>query len=61
MPWISIVDFDPNWAFPDSNSSLNSMRGFEMMHIAWCNVEEVSYNFSRSSIKFQARAAAIRV
>ena len=24
-----------------------------MMHKAWCNVEEVPYNFSRSSIKFQ--------
>ena len=24
-----------------------------MMHKAWCNLEEVPYNFSRSSIKFQ--------
>ena len=24
-----------------------------MMHKAWCHVEEVPYNFSRSSIKFQ--------
>ena len=24
-----------------------------MMHKAWCNVEEVAYNFSTSSIKFQ--------
>ena len=102
-----IVDFDPNWAFPDCNLSLNSpmglkwrtklnvakkrcpivfqghpsnfnvtrdkkspifrpelcvsgqqlqfefMEGFEMIHKAWCNVEEVPYNFVRSSIKFQ--------
>ena len=31
-------DFDPNWAFPDSNSS---------------NIGEVPYCFSRSSVKFQ--------
>ena len=24
-----------------------------MMHKVWCDVEEVPYNFSRSSIKFQ--------
>ena len=28
-------------------------EGFEMMLKAWCNVEGVPYNFSRSSIKFQ--------
>ena len=27
--------------------------GFEMMHKDWCSVEEVPYNFSKSSIKFQ--------
>ena len=27
--------------------------GFEMMHKAWSSIEEVSYYFSRSSIKFQ--------
>ena len=27
--------------------------GFEMMHKAWCSIEEVSYYFSRLSIKFQ--------
>ena len=26
-----IADFDPNWAFPDSNSSLNSLRS-----LRWC-------------------------
>ena len=27
--------------------------GFEMMHKAWCSIEEVPYCFPRSSIKFQ--------
>ena len=30
-------------------------EGFGMMHKAWRNVEEVPYNFSRSSIKFQGQ------
>ena len=29
----------------------------EMMHIAWCCLEEVPYCFSRSSIKFQGHTA----
>ena len=29
-----IADFDPNWAFPDSNLSLEFTDGFEMMHKA---------------------------
>ena len=28
-------------------------NAFEMMHKAWCSIEEVPYYFSRSSIKFQ--------
>ena len=48
-----IADFDPNWAFPDCSSNLNSPMDFEMMHKAWCNIEEVPYCFPRSSIKFQ--------
>ena len=32
-------------------------KGFEMMHKAWCNVEQVPYYFSRSSIKFQGHMA----
>ena len=28
-----------------------------MMHKAWCKVQEVPYNFSRSSIKFQGHMA----
>ena len=39
--WQKIVDFDPNWAFQDCNSSLNS----EMLHKAWSSIEEVSYCF----------------
>ena len=27
--------------------------GFEMMHKAWCSIEEVPYYFSKSSIEFQ--------
>ena len=104
-----IVDFEPNWAFPDCNSSLNlptAMKwytkleaawesallsfkvicqmsrshgtkncwfwpklsvsglqlqlefthGFQMMHKAYCSIEEVSYCFSRSFVKFQCHA-----
>ena len=49
------ANFDPNWAFQDCNSSLNSPMGLKwiMMHKAWCSIGEVPYCFSRSSIKFQ--------
>ena len=30
-----------------------SANGFEMMHKAWCSIEEVPFCFPRSSIKFQ--------
>ena len=47
-----IADFDPNWAFPDYNFSLNSP-----MTLKWCTtlcgIEQVLYCFSKSSIKFQ--------
>ena len=46
-----IVDFDPNWAFPDCYSSFTN--GYEMMHKAWNNIGGVPYRFSRSSVKFQ--------
>ena len=50
---LKIVEFDPNWAFPDCNSSLNSpIDGYEMLHKAWNSKEEMPY-FPRSSIKFQ--------
>ena len=101
-----MADFDPNWAFPDYNSSLNSPMSLkwctqldvvqkrcpivfqshpsnfevtqdkklttltrierfrtvtsvrihqwiEMMHKAWCNIEELPYRFLRSSINCQ--------
>ena len=54
---LKIVEFDPNWAFPDCNSSLNSP-----MATKWCtnlgsSIEEVPYCFSKSSIKFQGNTA----
>ena len=42
------IDFDPNWAFPHCNSSLNSLMDFK-----WCTKLRVPYHFSGSSIKFQ--------
>ena len=52
---LKIVEFDPDWAFPDCNSSLNTQ-----MARKWCTkleVEEVPYCFSRSSVKFQGHTA----
>ena len=49
-----IVDFDPNWVFPDCNLSLNSLTAMK-----WCTkleatyIQQVPYCFSRSSIKLQ--------
>ena len=41
-----IVDFDPNRALLDCNSSLYSpMAGYQMMHKAWSSIEEVPYCF----------------
>ena len=106
---IKIIKFDPNWMFPDCNSSLNSptvtewctklevtwkrcpivfqchmsnikvtrlkktiltqlgvsilllqfesTNGYEMMHKAWSNIEEVPYCFSRSCVKLQGHTA----
>ena len=70
---LKIVEFDLNWVFPDSNSSLNTpmapkwcikleieieyTNGYVMMHKAWSSVEEVPYCFSRSSMKFQVHTA----
>ena len=48
-----ILNLDPDLAFTDYNSSLNSPNGYEMMHKAWSSMEKVSYCFSRSSVKFQ--------
>ena len=49
---LKIVEFDPNWAFPDCNSSLNSLMAMKCC----TNLEtakEMPYCFPRSSIKFQ--------
>ena len=53
------VEFDPDWAFPDCNSSLNPP-----MATKWCTklevvkrTEDVPYCFSRSSVKFQGHTA----
>ena len=51
---LKIVDFDPDWAFPDCNFKLFEFtNGYKMMHKAWSSIEEVPYWFSRSSVKFQ--------
>ena len=50
---LKIVEFDPNWAFPDSKLQLEFTDGYEMMHRAWSSIVEVPYCFSRSSIKYQ--------
>ena len=50
-----IADFDPNWVFLDQ-LQFEFIDGFEMMHTAWCIIEEVPYCFSRSSVIFQGHA-----
>ena len=51
---LKIVDFDPNWAFPDSNSSLNSP-----MATKWCTKLEVAYK--RCSVVFQRHTSNCKV
>ena len=51
-----IIDFDPNWVFPDCNS-FEITDGYEMMHKAWSSIEMVPYCFARSSVKFQGYTA----
>ena len=48
-----IVDFDPNYAFPDWSSSLSSPMDDAQ---TWCSKEEVPYYFSRPSIKFHGHS-----
>ena len=50
---VKIVEFDPNWAFPDCNSSLNSPMAIKCCTKFWNSKGEMSYCFPRSSIKFQ--------
>ena len=54
---LKLVEFDPDWGFPDSNSTFEFTNGLEMMHKAWSRVGEVPYCFSRSSVKFHGRTA----
>ena len=49
-----IVDFDPNWAFPELELQLEFTDDYEMMDNAWSKIEEVPYCFSKSSVKFQS-------
>ena len=50
---LKIVEFDPNWAFPDCNSSFNSPLAMKCCTKAWNSKGEMPYCFPRSSIKFQ--------
>ena len=54
---LKIVEFDPDWAFPDCYSKFEYTNGYEMMHKDWSSIEEVPYCFSRSSVKFQGHTA----
>ena len=50
---IKFFDFEPNWAFPDCNYSLNWPIGYEMMQKAWSSIEEVPYFFQGHPSKFK--------
>ena len=50
---LKIVEFDPNWAFPDSNSSLNSPMAMKCCTKLETAKERCPHCFPRSSIKFQ--------
>ena len=51
---LKIIKFDPNWAFPDSNSSLNSPMVTE-----WCTKLEVAWK--RCHIVFQGNTSNCKV
>ena len=51
---LKIVEFDPNWAFPDSNSSLNSL-----MAMKWCTKLETAKE--RCPIVFQGHPSNFKV
>ena len=51
---LKIVEFDPNWAFPDSNSSLNTP-----MATKWCTKLEVA--LKRCPIVFQGHPSNFKV
>ena len=52
-----IGDLDPNWAFPDYISSLNSQMAMKWCIKNWSSIEQVPYCFSRLSVKFQGHRA----
>ena len=54
---LKIAEFDPDWAFPDCNSSFNSPMATKWCTKAWSSIEEVPYCFSRSSVKLQGHTA----
>ena len=47
----------PNLAIPGLWLQFEFTYGDEMMHKAWCYLGEVTYCFSRSSVKFQGHTA----
>ena len=51
---LKIVDFDPNWLFPDCSSSLNSP-----MATKWCKKREVAWK--RCPIVFQGHTSNCKV
>ena len=52
--WQIIADIDPNWAFPDSNTNLNSS-----MALKWCTKLEVAWK--RCPIVFQSHPSNFKV
>ena len=51
---LKIVEFDPDWAFPDCNSSLNSPMGMK-----WCTMLEVA--LKRCPIVFEGHPSNFKV
>ena len=49
---ITYHQFRPELSISGLYIQFECTNGFEMMHKAWCSIEEVPYCFSRSSIKF---------
>ena len=54
---LKIVEYDPDWAFPDCNSSFNSPMATKCCTKLGSSIEEVPYCFWRSYVKFQGHAA----
>ena len=54
---LKIVEFHPNWGFPDCNLSFQYTNGYQMVHKAWSRIEKMPYCFSRSYVKLQGHTA----